>query len=116
MNAINVVENFYNKVVNTGHALRDDRPVSGKKELEVHRDEHELSAEDVKRTVNELNRLSGSFNEKVQFGFHEKTNRIIIKIIDKDTNEVVSEIPSKYSLRLLEHIQENMGIFVDESR
>ena len=115
MNAINVVESFYSKVVNTGHAVTNDKTVSERKEQEsIRRDD--LSPEDVKRTVNELNRLSGSFNEKVQFGFHEKTNRIIIKIIDKDTNEVVSEIPSKYSLRLLEHIQENMGIFVDESR
>ena len=115
MNAINVVESFYNKVVNTGHVVPNDKTVSDRKEQEnIRRDD--LSPDDVKRTVNELNRLSGSFNEKVQFGFHEKTNRIIIKIIDKDTNEVVSEIPSKYSLRLLEHIQENMGIFVDESR
>ena len=114
MNAINVVESFYNKVVNTGHISRDDRPVSERQDQDSRRDDP--SPEDVKRTVNELNRLSGSFNEKVQFGYHEKTNRIIIRIIDKDTNEVVSEIPSKYSLRLLEHIQENMGLFVDESR
>ena len=42
--------------------------------------------------------------------------RLLIKLIDRDTNEVVSEIPSKYSLKLLEHFQESMGLFVDESR
>ena len=89
MNAINVVESFYNKVVNTGHISRDDRPVSERQDQDSRRDDP--SPEDVKRTVNELNRLSGSFNEKVQFGYHEKTNRIIIRIIDGH-NEVMRSL------------------------
>ncbi|HPS58401.1 MAG TPA: flagellar protein FlaG [Spirochaetota bacterium] len=115
MNAMSIVENFNIKMINSGHIARNDKTVTEKQDAENFRRE-ELSPEDIKRTVAELNRLSGSFNEKVQFGYHENTNRIVIKIIDKDTNEVVSEIPSKYSLRLLEHIQENIGLIVDESR
>lgn len=115
MNAMSIVENFNSKVVNAGYTARNDRTVPEKPEAEtVRRDE--LSPEEIKRTVDELNRLSGNFNEKVQFGYHENSNRIVVKIIDKDTNEVVSEIPSKYSLRLLEHIQESIGLLVDESR
>lgn len=114
MNAISIVENFNNKIVNSGYMSQNDKVMHERKEQD--NPQKDLSPEEIKRTVNELNRLSGSFNEKVQFGFHEKTNRVIIKIIDKDTNEVVSEIPSKYSLRLLEHFQENLGLIVDESR
>ena len=115
MNAISIVENFNSKIAAAVHAAHNEKVSADRREENtVRRDE--LSPEDIKRAVDELNRLSGSFNEKVQFGFHENTNRIVIKIIDRDTNEVVSEIPSKYSLRLLEHVQENMGIFVDESR
>jgi len=66
--------------------------------------------------VDELNRLSGSFNEKVQFSYDDKTHRVIIKVMNRDKNEVVSEIPGKYSLRLLEHFRESMGLFIDESR
>lgn len=115
MNAISIVEKFNSNIVNAGYNSHVDRPANDRTEQDNSRRE-DLSPEEIKRTVHELNRLSGSFNEKVQFGFHEKTNRIIIKIIDKNTNEVVSEIPSKYSLRLLEHFQENMGFIVDESR
>ena len=115
MNAISIVENFNSTIVNSGHAVRNDKTVHERPDAENLRRE-ELSPEEIKRTVAELNRLSGSFNEKVQFGYHENSNRIVVKIIDKNTNEVVSEIPSKYTLKLLEHIQENIGLIVDESR
>lgn len=114
MNAISIVENF-NKIVNSGQAVRNERPNIEKADNSSRRRD-ELNPENIRRTVDELNRLTGNFNEKVQFGFHENSNRIVIKIIDKDTNEVVSEIPSKYSLKLLEHIQESIGLFIDESR
>lgn len=115
MNAMSIVENFQTKIINSGHAARSDKSVPEKTDAENFRRD-DLSPEEIKQTVAELNRLSGSFNDKVQFGYHENTNRIVVKIIDKDTNEVVSEIPSKYSLRLLDHFRENMGLFVDESR
>ena len=115
MNAMSIVENFNNKVEKAGHIVRNDKTVPEKHGAEISRRD-ELSPDEIKRTVDELNRLSGNFNEKVQFGYYENTNRIVVKIIDKDTNEVVSEIPSKYSIRLLEHIQESIGLLVDESR
>lgn len=71
---------------------------------------------DVEGIVKNLNSITKNFNEKVQFSFHDKTNRIIIKVINSDTNEVVREIPAKYSLKLLEHFQEYLGLFIDESR
>ncbi len=71
---------------------------------------------DVEGVVKNLNNIAKNFNEKIQFSFHEKTNRVIIKVINSDTNEVVREIPAKYSMKLLEHFQEYLGLFVDESR
>lgn len=71
---------------------------------------------DVEGVVKNLNNITKNFNEKVQFSFHDKTNRIIVKVINSDTNEVVREIPAKYSMKLLEHFQEYLGLFVDESR
>jgi len=115
MNAISIVEKFNSRIGAAAHAVHNEKSDAEKQER-ISPPREELGPEEIQKALKELNRLSGSFNEKVQFDFNEKTNRIIIKIINKDTDEVVSEIPSKYSLRLLEHIQENMGIFVDESR
>jgi len=66
--------------------------------------------------VSRLNKTVEDLNERISFSYHEKTNRVILKVIDSDTNEVVREIPPRDLIRLLEHIQEYMGMFVDESR
>ena len=116
MNVMNIVENFNSKMTGHMNSNHSGRIVVAEKADTVQSVKESVKPEDIKMAVSELNRLAGSFNEKVQFSLDDKTNRIIIKLIDRDTNEVVSEIPSKYSIRLLEHFQEYMGLFVDESR
>jgi len=51
-----------------------------------------------------------------QFQYHEDTNRVSIKVIDKDTEEVIREIPSEEALELIQRMWEMAGILVDEKR
>jgi len=55
-------------------------------------------------------------NTIAEFGFYESTNKIIIKIKDKNTNEIIKEIPSEKALELLEKALEFAGLLVDEKR
>jgi len=55
-------------------------------------------------------------NTVAEFGFYESTNKIIIKIRDKNTNEIIKEIPSEKALELLEKAIEFAGMLVDEKR
>lgn len=55
-------------------------------------------------------------NTIAEFGYNEPTNRITIKIKDKDTNEVIKEIPSEKALEMLAKAWELAGIMVDERR
>ena len=116
MNVVNFVENFNSKIVRSGNGFHDEKIHNFSKTETVQNDRKSISPEEIKKTVDELNKLSGSLNEKVQFSLDDATNRVIIKVMDRDTNEVISEIPGKYSIRLLEHFREHMGLFVDESR
>ena len=117
MNVINFVENFNSKIVSSGNGFHGEktREFARTEVAQIER-KNLASEEEVKKTVDELNRLSGNFNEKVKFSVDDKTNRVIIKVMNRDTNEVISEIPGKYSIRLLEHFREYMGLFIDESR
>ena len=54
-------------------------------------------------------------NTIAEFGY-EPTNRITIKIKDKDTDEVIKEIPSEKALEMLAKAWELAGIIVDERR
>lgn len=49
-----------------------------------------------------------------KFGIHEKTNRIVIKLVDRDTQEVIKEIPPEKTLDLLAKRMELAGVLVDQ--
>lgn len=49
-----------------------------------------------------------------KFGIHEKTNRIIIKLVDRETQEVIKEIPPEKTLDLLAKRMELAGVMVDQ--
>ena len=51
-----------------------------------------------------------------QFSYHEGTKRVSIKIIDKETEEVIREIPPEETLEMVEKMWELAGILVDEKR
>ena len=118
MNVMNLIENFNNKIGNRGNGFQgeSERAQNSLKTDAAQPNRKYANAEETKKAVAELNVLSRNFNERVQFSVDNKTNKVIIKVMDRDTNEVISEIPGKYSIRLLEHILENLGNFVDESR
>lgn len=68
----------------------------------------------VKKAVERMNQTM-SHSEAI-FGIHEKTNRVTIKIVDKDTKEVIKEIPPEKTLDMIAKAWELAGILVDERR
>lgn len=74
----------------------------------------QFATEHMKQAVAEMNRKIGHSNEEAVFGVHEKTNRITIKIVDKDTKEVIKEYPPEKTLDMIAKVWEMAGILVDE--
>lgn len=70
--------------------------------------------EQLKKAVAELNK--NSHNSQVQFGVHEDTNRITLKIVDKDTKETIKEFPAEKTLDMIAKAWELAGLLVDEKR
>lgn len=66
----------------------------------------------LKNAVNEINRKSS--NTEAVFGYHEGTNRVTIKIMDKDTKEVKKEYPAEKTLDMIQKVWEMAGLMVDE--
>lgn len=48
------------------------------------------------------------------FGIHEGTNRVMIKIVDKDSKDVIKEYPPEETLDMIQKVWEMAGIMVDE--
>ena len=60
----------------------------------------QATPEHLKKMIAEMNKKINNSNEEAVFGVHEETNRIMIKILDKDTKEVVKEFPPETRLPL----------------
>ena len=72
------------------------------------------SMEAVKKAVEKIN--DKMENSVAQFGIHEATNRVMIKIVDKDTKKVIKEFPPEETLDMIARAWELAGIMVDEKR
>ncbi len=72
------------------------------------------SNEQIKKAVESLNKKME--HSEAIFGIHDGTNRVTIKIIDKDTKEVLKELPPERTLDMIAKVWEMAGILVDEKR
>lgn len=77
---------------------------------------HEVSPEKVKSALNEINQKIRPTNTQCEFKYHEKTNRISITVRDRETDEVIREIPPEKTLDMIAKSLELAGILVDEKR
>ena len=55
-------------------------------------------------------------NTKAVFGVNEATNRVTIKIVDKDTDEIIKEFPAEKTIDMIARVWEMAGLMVDEKR
>lgn len=72
------------------------------------------SNDQIKQAVDQLNKKMA--NSEAVFGIHEKTNRVTIKIVDKDTKKVIKELPPEKTLDMIAKVWEMAGILIDEKR
>lgn len=75
----------------------------------------EQDNEKIKKAISDLNKKITSDSEAV-FGIHDKTNRITIKIVEKDSKKVIKEFPPDKTLDMIAKVWEIAGIMVDEKR
>lgn len=70
----------------------------------------------IDNTISETNSKIKMSNTQLQYSIDEETQRISIKIIDKDTDKVIREVPPEETLEAIKKIWEIAGIIVDEKR
>ena len=75
-------------------------------------EQQQNSNEKIKKAVEQLNRNMP--HSEAVFGIHDGTNRVMIKIVDKDTREVIKEFPPEETLDMIAKVWELAGIMIDE--
>lgn len=77
-------------------------------------EEKAATNEQIKKAVENINKNYG--NTEAVFGIHDGTNRVTIKIVDKETKKVIKEFPPEKTLDMIEKVWEMAGLMVDEKR
>ena len=68
----------------------------------------------VSELVNQINKKLEELGTYIQVKIHDKTNTIMVVIMQDETNEIIREIPSEKMLDMIYDISRRVGIFVDE--
>lgn len=68
------------------------------------------------KEIQELSKKLALGNNEMQVSMHEGTNKVMVKIIDKETKDVIKELPSEKLLDMIADMCEAAGLFVDEKR
>ena len=66
----------------------------------------------IRKAVDEINKKA--HNSEAVFGIHDATNRVTIKIVDKDTKKVLKEYPLEKTLDMIAKVWEMAGLLVDQ--
>lgn len=53
---------------------------------------------------------------RCEYDFDDPTNTITVKVYDKDTGDLIREVPPEKSLEAIKKIWEIAGLIVDEKR
>ncbi len=69
---------------------------------------------DIRATMDGLEKLITKFNRRFEFVMDEQINRVVVKVIDRETDKVIKEIPPQEIQHLIARLRETMGLLVDE--
>jgi flagellar protein FlaG len=78
--------------------------------------ENTINEQTVASSVEKANKAISVANKRFEYSVHEETNTIMVKVIDKETDEVIREIPPEKLLDMVAKMWEMAGIIVDERR
>jgi len=74
----------------------------------------ERLADELKEFVRKLNEINRVFDNRIEFEFSEDYDTTVIRIVSKDTEEVLKEIPAVKLLEAMDQIVESLGIVLDQ--
>lgn len=74
----------------------------------------EASEEEVISAIETANDALKAYNKRFEYKIHDDTKRIMVKIVNPDTDEIIKEIPSEKVLDMVAKIWEMSGVLIDE--
>lgn len=75
----------------------------------------QLTVQEAAETLEALNSVMQQMQRGISFQMDEKSGRSIIQVIDRDSGDVIKQMPSQDLLKLINHMQEMQSLLFDET-
>jgi flagellar protein FlaG len=92
-------------------------PQSAKREAvqtrEAPKEQKKASREEMEKVAREINENLQAMNTELSFSVDTETNKVVLKIMNSKTHEVIRQIPAEEALRVSSHINRLLGLLID---
>lgn len=73
-----------------------------------------VDAKMLEKAVKDLSQGVQNLQRSLQFSIDESSGRTVIKVVDKDTQEVIRQIPEQQVLEMAARLDKSAGVFVQD--
>ncbi|WJH36315.1 flagellar protein FlaG [Paenibacillus sp. CC-CFT747] len=100
-------------VISNIDAIRNTKEI---KEAEIKGENVHISDEQLIKTIERALKAAEGRITTLEFSVHQKTHQIMVKVHDKETGDIIREVPAEKTLDFVSKIWELAGLMVDERR
>lgn len=72
-----------------------------------------VSEREVRDVVEDVQQYLQEHNIRLSFTLHDKTGDLVVRVLDKDSGEVIRQIPPEDMLKLREKLEELTGVLLN---
>ncbi|WP_096202436.1 flagellar protein FlaG [Bacillus sp. FJAT-45350] len=94
--------------------FRDTMSVTEKINEHARKNKAKISREELDKQVEGMNKFLESNLTSLKFNIHEKLDRIYVQVVDKETDDVVREVPPEQFLDMVAAMLQHVGLIIDE--
>lgn len=76
----------------------------------------EIGEQQLDQLIEQGNRILQRLDTHLKWSVNKESNRMIVKVLDTQTNETIREIPPEKYLELVQNLCEQVGLFLDEKK
>jgi len=104
-----------NKTENTQQQQTEQNHQQAQRKLDESTDKDELGREQLEKMAQQLQDFLGEMNRSLQFQVDEDSGRDVIKVVDKNSGELIKQYPSEEVLSLVAKLSETAGFLIDQT-
>jgi len=88
------------------------RPANPEQEAGKTKQGTDAEKAELQKGVDELNKFILPYNTALSFSVDQNSGRLVVKVVDNETQEVIKQIPSEEALRIARSLEQLQGLLV----